>query len=490
MSSFPNKRGNILASLLAVLGITGLAFYFGSQMINRQKAARFAIESKNYPVATSSAAEVALLAFRAAERNYYRNVRNFYGTPEKPGLCRGPARSFSRAIMEGVACTGANGKVVTTGLEMNLLSAADWIDAAPPFLSYVGSGCRFQSKGAASCVSSSTAFLKIGADPKWSEYFGGVHSFAIEKVDMAAGVLVLKVSVDGVSKDSTYRMGLRWTAGNLAHLEVQGRVTQERPDPSGLCTTDQRPNRKGKILGPWSPLYVFDPKSAQCRDFVQIGSGRGLAFYDDKYLGLRPSDGQMIVYNKMLEGDSAAYLLDESGHLMDRFKKTSSQDPPLGVSYSKEALTNVDDITIIEGHIYYVANQGKQAHIGYLAQGDCPKSAAGAAQYPGWCRIPVCRLGEQGFGMRSRGLAAPSWTQSLFRPEDGAAELSGGSRRSSTFLVKTSAGGLLRAVAWNNPGQNPYTDCAVVMDGEEQVVEYKRTQGFDRASTERPYFVY
>jgi hypothetical protein len=160
------------------------------------------------------------------------------------------------------------------------------------------------------------------------------------------------------------------------------------------------------------------------------------------------------------------------------------------VPYSKAALTNVDDITIIEGHVYYVANQGAQVHIGYLAKGECPKSTAGAAQFAGWCKIPVCRLGEQGFAMRSRGLAAPSWTQSLYRPEDGAAELAGGARRSSTFLVKTSAGGLLRAVAWNNPGENPYTDCAVVMDSEEQVVEYKRTQGFDRASTERPYFVY
>jgi len=490
MSSFPNQRGNILASLLALLGITGLAFYFGSQMINRQKAARFAIESKNYPITTSSAVEVALLAFRAAERTYYRNVRNFYGTPERPGPCQGPARSFSRALMEGVGCVGAGGKIVKSGLEMNLLTAADWNASAPAFLSYVGTGCRFESDGKASCVSSSKEFLKVGVGPQWSEYFGGVHSFSIEKVDMAAGLLVLKVSVDGVSKDSTYRVGLRWNAGNLAHLEVQGRVTQERPDPSGLCTTDQRPSRKGKLLGPWSPLYVFDPVSSTCRDFVQIGSGRGLAFFDDHYLGLRPSNGQMMVYNKLFDGDSAAYLLDETGHLIDRRNKASTQDPPLGLVYSKQALTNVDDITIIEGHIYYVANQGKRAHIGYLSQGECPKSASDATQFPGWCRIPVCRLGEQGFAMRSRGLAAPSWTQSLFRAEDGVAEGADGARRSSTFLVKTSAGGLLRAVAWNNPGQTPYTDCAVVMDSEEQVVEYKRTQGFDRASTERPYFIY
>jgi hypothetical protein len=489
MSSFPNKRGNILASLLALLGITGLAFYFGSQMINRQKAARFAIESKNYPVTTSSAVEVALLAFRAAERNYYRNVRSFYGTPERPGPCKGPARSFSRALMEGVGCVGADGKIVKTGLEMNLLTAADWAASPPPFISYVGGGCRFESDGKASCASSSKEFLKVGGGGTWNEYFGGVHSFAIEKVDMAAGLLVLKVSVDGVSKDSSYRVGLRWNAGNLAHLEVQGRVTQERPDPSGLCTTDQRPDRKGKVLGPWSPLYVFDSVSSSCRDFVQIGSGRGLAFFDDHYLGLRPSNGQMMVYNNLFHSHSA-YLLDESGNLLDRYNKTSAQDPPLGLAYSKEALTNVDDITIVEGHIYYVANQGEQGHIGYLGKGDCPKSAKGAVQFPGWCRIPVCRLGEQGFAMRSRGLAAPSWTQSLFRTTDGEAEGSGGSRRSTTFLVKTSAGGLLRAVAWNNPGETPYTDCAVVMDSEEQVVEYKRTQGFDRASTERPYFVY
>lgn len=492
MSNSPRTsiKGNILTSLLVLMGLTGLAAYFGGVIIQRQKAAETAWNNKKYPVTTASAVEAALLALRAAERTYYRSVRSFYGTDEKPGRCHGPARSFVRAIVEGVSCLGAGGVPVKTGLDVTLLTANDWDKdlERPPFVTY-GAKCNFQSNGPADCSKNGKVILKVGEGDQWKQYFGGVHSFSIESVDLKAGILALKVDVKGGDKDTSYRVGLRWDAGNLAHLEPSGQVTQERPDPAGLCSTDQRPGRKGKTLGPWTPLYIFDSDTAKCRPFMQAGSGKGIAYYEEKYFGLRPADGQIVVYNEML-GAKKPFLVSEEGLLIDKLNPRKSTDGKIGFKYSKEALRNVDDFTILDGHIYYVAHQGQQAHIGYLAPGKCPENLKEKVQFDDWCRIPVCALGKQGFSMRYKGLAAPSWTQSLFRTEDGAPEDSKGPRRSTTFLLKTSSGSLLRAVAWNNPGEAVYSECAVVMDRQDQVVEYLRTYGFDRASSERPYYVF
>lgn len=493
MYNFKSRNGNVLGGLLALGLVSALAVVYSTLTLQTQKDTLKAIVKKNYPITSGSAIEAAMLAFHAAEAKYYTAAGQMFTPGSASSLCAHPLRSFLKAFYLGLGCADAQNHAVSSA-HMNLFANSDWAPNTPPdFIEYgSASGCDFQSLSKASCLSSSSNIPLLIVGRNRTDLFGGEHSFYLERYDSANRIVSLLVKVKNGLSRSEYRVGLRWDSGNMAHLRPTGEVVQERPDPGSTCPGDLRVGRKGKPLHPWGPLYTFDEKQAKCRSFAQLGSGTSLAFYDNRYLGFRKWDGQMVSFNELTNDGDAPYLISEDGFLQSKTAQTAKK---VGFEYAKEGLRFADDLTVVNGHIYFVMGQGEQTKIVYLSRGECPAGLGPSVHdstpaKSAWCRIPVCNLGALGFATRFSGIATAAWAQSLFRT-DGSPEPLGGVARIANFHLKTLAtGNLLRVVVRNNPGQTAYTSCTVVIDSEDQAPEYRATYGFDRAADERPYFVY
>ncbi|MEK6705847.1 MAG: hypothetical protein AABZ06_08660, partial [Bdellovibrionota bacterium] len=252
---------------------------------------------------------------------------------------------------------------------------------------------------------------------------------------------------------------IRSTLTNAAHLESDGRVTQENPDPLAKC--------KGNA---WGDFPIFDTQETLCKNFVQLGSGTGMAYFQGRYFGFRPADGQIIDMISASNASATSYLVGED------VKLTGGGTQEIFPKYCKDALVNVDDVTVVGKQIYFVAGQGTNAHIGFLDTGigvSCTDASA---------RKRICELGEKGWAQAYAGIASPSWSEELWpKPENV------GDQSSATFFLKTDAGDFLTAVVIS---QSTGFTCAIFKDATLQQVEYKRTLGFDRAGDYKPYFAY
>lgn len=94
----------------------------------------------------------------------------------------------------------------------------------------------------------------------------------------------------------------------------------------------------------------------------------------------------------------------------------------------------------------------------------------------------VCDLGAAGWSQAYTGIAALAWSQPLLPLPNGAS-----SRNLAVFFLKTDSGDLLSAVVM---ATKDGFGCQVAKDSALQVVEYKRTLGFDRTEDSKPYFIY
>ena len=273
------------------------------------------------------------------------------------------------------------------------------------------------------------------------------------------------VSAGSNTQVSTQRFAfaIRSFLPNAAHLEVDGRVTQEIPDPLSKCPGS-----------PWATFLAFNSSNQRCEQFAQLGSGTGLAFFNQRFFGFRSFDGQII--DMLAANSSATYLVDESGKL-----GTNS----VFVPYNKNSLINVDDITVIPiqtgatetapaalgGQLYFVAGQGSFAHIGVLhSDGE---------------RGKICDLGAQGWSQAYEGIASLSFSDPLIATDsDG---ISG--KRFAVFFLKTSGGDYLTASVLKDPSSNSF-NCHISKENNLQQIEFARTYGFDRTADQEPYYLY
>lgn len=137
------------------------------------------------------------------------------------------------------------------------------------------------------------------------------------------------------------------------------------------------------------------------------------------------------------------------------------------------SLLNVDDITLIDDQIYYVAFQGPAAHIGH-------------ANNINGERTIICRLGEMGWSQSYSGIAASSSSDPLI--DDTSNPLNNFlTNRYALFYLKTDTGDLLTAHVYR---KNNGFQCYVNKYQINQKPEMRRTLGFDRVKDEPPFYIY
>ena len=235
---------------------------------------------------------------------------------------------------------------------------------------------------------------------------------------------------------------------NMAHMEPDGRVTQENPSPLDRC---------GDAV-PWASLNLYDKDDSICKSFAKMGGGAGIAFYEDRYFGFRPYDGQ--VFDLITSSSNGIFFVEEDG---------SVDGEKLFPPYDKELLTNVNDITVIGEGIYTVSGFVNSARIGYLDMSGTPKVK------------PICNLKAAGWPQSFDGITAHRWSDNIGKGSN----LPNG--LFATFYLKTSAGSLLTAIVWTEGG---VPKCVAVKDKNMQEIEYRRTYGFDRTNDDSVYNIY
>ena len=383
-----------------------------------------------------SAIETMVYSFRMQEMLYYYQV-------SQAGVSCAAPKSFFTALKEGSGCSSGAFEVFKNHVLPDM----------PQYYSYNG-GCVINQSDS-TCMGSEV--LSIGENSNEQRIASTSYKFHLVSVDLKRKQAEFIISMTLYDRSKPVRhikkaFSLNSMITNLAHLEVDGRVTQENPSAFDRCV-DARP---------WRNIKVYDP-SAGCREFKHLGSGTGLAFYEDRYLGFRPSDGQII---DLLFLFGSSYLVDENGEI---------NGEQLFPAYTKSEFINIDDITVVGDSIYTVDGQGPNAAIGYYNKST------------GLVERNVCLLGQLGWGQSYVGIAAHSSSDDVSpNPPSGLV-----ANRVATFFLKTYGGDFLTAIVWttNNSG-SVNRECIVVKDPDLQKIEYTRTYGFDRTVDERPYHFY
>lgn len=455
---FVNKKG--ASDGLIILGVIGVFSWVLSQTMGRLSSALLQKRRQQaYSYTTFSGAETMMFAYRLAHIKYLKDVAAFGCTT---------AKSFLTALKEGSGCKES----ITV---FSQLDAAAFDQKDLPF-SYISSGCVISSDSS-SCGSGFRNLIAssfVGGNPKEipdPNHPGLVpgYIFALHAVSPEKGILEFNADLTtpgnkSQSKTQRFSFALRTFLPNAAHLEPEGRVTQETPDPFSKCPGSS-----------WATFLVFNSIHQGCEEFTQLGSGTGLAFYKNRFFGFRPFDGQVI--DLLAATSKTSYLVSEDGTL---------QGEPVFVPYKKEALINVDDITLIEtqvagtegktssvsGQIYFVAGLGTEAHIGTLLSDGT--------------RQQICDLGSQGWSQAYEGIAALSFSDPLIASNSDGIKGS----RLAIFFLKTSGGDYLTVSVLKFPEpQSPFI-CHVAKENYLQQIEYSRTNGFDRTDTKQPYYLY
>lgn len=386
---------------------------------------------------TESAIETFLQAYRLAQVSYLQTTA---GCPT--------ANSFAQALQSGSNCA-AGGTV--------------WSGTSPmsDLFSYPGGGCQI-STGGSSCAAAPTDVVTIGV----TSANQSINHNRFKITFLRSWPEFKNIEFLLTNLDDPKSRGIHFVINdffqNLAHMENDGRVTQENPLGSYPCAGQ-----------PWATYQVLDPNTNSCRIFAQLGGGSGLAFYQSRYFGFRPADGLVI---DLL---AAAGSTNPSTYAVDYATGTiGGGGDPVFPPYpnpndAKVSLLNVDDLTTIQNQIYYVSGQGPGAQIGFVA--------------PDGTRTIVCQLGQLGWAQSYSGIAALSWSDALLRnPSD---PLDGNLvQRLAVFYLKTTTGDLLNAAVLSDGNSN--FSCAVTKNTNVQQVEYRRTDGFDRVIANRPFDVF
>lgn len=444
MSFFPKKLssqmggigdGMLIISLITVIGVATSQFTLNfARSINKKW------QNMNVGPANSSGIESMVLAYRLAEAHYIEALQN-------EGSKCNSAKPFLQALKDGAGCP----------ISVTVFTKEDAPELVKDHtLSYTGSGCTITANSS-DCGKDAKEILAAPLAGSDGSVTGTGYHFYLNTVRPDRNIAEFTGSYTAAGANSThgptakFAFAIRTTLPNSAHLEVDGRVTQEHPDPLSRCG--------GEV---WANFLVFNPESQKCVRFAQLGSGTGLAFYRGRYFGFRPRDGQII--DLLAASTGTSYLVGEDG-------KLNLGGPQLFVPYSKEKLINADDITLIADQLYFVSGTGSNAHIGVWD--------AGANE-----RKRICELGQRGWAQAYEGIAATSFSDPLLEVADDQLQ-----NRMATFFLKTSGGDLLTAVVLADKGGSKFK-CSIFKDSNLQLAEYKRTNGFDRTDTNRPYYLY
>lgn len=383
------QQGLWITLLLLMAGIVTSMSYFLNLSV--KSTGRKIVANRSY-LRNSSTAETALVAYRLAEVKYLSAL----------STCNS-ARPFMEALKLGTGCP--------TGVKV--FDSADPSDPGviDGLYTFTGPGCRL-TQTASSCAGQRTELLSGSLDtlltgayeaapaPVRAGIFGsifgrlftrgaegaGPSGFAmfIDTIQPQKGIIEMSTEVTQGATKNKFAFAIRSPLANSAHLEADGRVTQNSPDPLALCP--------GTI---WADLLLFNPATRRCENYAQLGGGTGLALYRDRFFGLRPGDGQIVDLNAMTQG--ASYLVTPS-------TGSTGTMPPVFVPYNQSLLVNVDDITLIDDQIYYVANLGANPEIGLLDM-----SAGGN-------RLKICNLGAMGWSQSYEGIGAHGSSVRSFPP--------------------------------------------------------------------------
>ncbi len=442
MSCSHNKQGNLVVSMALFGAIMFLGLFIFSVQSERAKVTQNKVKDVRSTMTVSGGLETMLLAYRSAEFFYIAEVQK----------CAAGVKPFLQSLKEGSGC-GVPITVFTINSDPN----------GKDIYEYQGKGCVLNQNDS-SCSNGYKDFLAMK--------FNNVdYIFSIVAIQPERGLVEFVMSMtESNGKKRQQGFAIRSTLPNSAHLEADGRVTQEVPDPLYRCPGVQ-----------WGNYLLYDPINKNCNRFAQLGGGTGLAFYEGSFFGFRPADGQIVDLIALTTSNS--YLVDSSG---------MTNGVQNFVPYSKNCLVNVDDITLIGQQIYYVAGLGMNAHIGGLIR----TQAAADECAPTYKRVRICELGCDDWAQAYSGIAALGWSDPLFpvAGEDPNRE------KLATFFLKTDSGDLLTAVVQNKSSllpvscpvtnkNSPYS-CKVFKDANLQQVEFKRTYGFDRTDRSKPYFLF
>lgn len=472
------EKGMSIMTAMVVLAVGGLSVLLIQLYTNYLKATKRKVQQQRFSITTVSGVETMLVAYRLAEIRYNDSL----------GDCTsGTGRPFFRALKEGHGCTAGVGTIGVFG-------SSDTAGASNEnhySYSHPG-GCTIRASTGLRCDGNPppVEVITLGHHPDAGtamvqEIHDSKMRFTLAAVLPAKQIVEFKMSHQPKKGSLTERtFAIRATLTNSAHMEFDGRVTQQHPNPLSRCP--------GK---PWATYRLYQESSSSCEEFVRIGGGSGLAYYDERYFGFRPADG--FVVDLKDAGAGASYFVDPSTGA------TCGSCARVFPSYAPSTLRNADDITLIEDQIFYVAGQADSAHIGVVSAAgtarpepqEVPPAPPGSAT-----RIPLCPLGKLGWGQAYRGIAATAWSDALLPTVDDPDR-----PRIATFLLKTDTGTLLTVTNRTGKGSAPtgpgclefkfagddyWSCCSAFKDESLQEIEYVRTFGFDRTADGKAYYIY
>ncbi len=436
-SSFLKKCSNQDGSLVGVMvvaslvgGVAYIAMNIQSYFIKSVKLSEESIEFQNEYY---SAADTLYYAYKQEEQRYHKTLAS----------C-GKAKPFIEAIKKGSGCNSS-----VTVFKKGTGDGA--------LYDFGNNGCLIR-ESSSSCEDGQSHVLSIKSNHAGS---GSINPFSYYEYDFYIfGLIPEKNIIEFLAIISDRTSGKRILGGkrkrtfalvdsvrNIAHIEADGRVTEENPSPLSRCAGQ-----------PWQTLKSFNPTNLKCEEYTILGGAEGLAYYNGRYFGFRSFDGQ--IFDMMATITGGSILVNQNG---------TNNGQKIFPRYDKSYLFNTNDITLIDDTIYFVTGGGLDAYIGVLDMNQTPP-----------VRKPVCKVGEMGWAQNYDGILATDRSQDLVdQTKIG---------NSATFYLKSSGGDLLTFfVLINNSG---LYECYGLKDYNLQQIEYKRTYGFDRTEDSANLFHY
>lgn len=426
-SFLKNENGN--AIIMAIIGVSAL-IGVSVTVLNLQRvytgSEQFSRESIEFRTQYFNASETLYYIYKNEEQKYYASL----------GSCL-TANTFMKALAQGSGCS--------INVTVFKASSSDVGFALSP------TGCVIRASSS-TCANVPLEILKLDstmtARGKLNPFSDYKFSFSIFNFDVVKSRIEFVVNIEDDTSTRTgagtrrlsqrkRTLAISENLRSVAHIEADGRVVGESPDPESRCPTSD-----------WADIKVFNPSTLDCERFDVFGGALGLAFYDNRYFALRSSDGNIIDMLAALRGEP--YNVGEDGKIGSK---------KVFVPYNKELLLTVDDITTIGETIYYVEGDISTAHIGYI-------DAVGSR------KVKVCDLSALGWPQANVGILARARSNDL-------TDLTKIGNIAS-FYVKGYTGYLLTVIAQID-STGAY-QCSVIKDAENQRIEYARNFGFERTT--------
>lgn len=424
--------------------VIGAAGVIGTMTVQQSRLAKKKRQDVEFGIQIQSGIETMLLAYRISEIKYIKAISDY--STAHPDICSS-AKPFLQALKEGSACSGFSLTLFEHGAGKDDDKYSDLFNFSS------GATCTISETSSTCGASLNKELVNVGFDNPGQKIQGAAYKYYLTTIFPQKSLVEFAVvtKIDGANYDLKRSFAIRPILSNAAHMEADSRVTQENPDPLARCPGSA-----------WATFQFFHPTQQNCQSFVQLGGGTGLAYYKNRYFGFRPADGQVIDLLLATDSDTPdSYLVTEAGTIGGK---------PYFPAYAKSNLFNTDDITVVGDQVYYVAYSGTSARIGF-ANPDANGS-----------NTTLCPLGEMGWAQAYSGIAALSWSDPLL-PQPTVP----GEQKLAVFFLKSDTGDLFTvAVLSTKDGFS----CSVFKDGNLQQVEYKRTNGFDRTSDSKPYYIY